>query len=490
MAGPAQLAARILGLVTTVVLARTLSVDEFGIYNLLAGATVILGLFTNAGLGSALQRFVPEYFRAHQYARLLKTFFFGQVARAVSGVILVALLVGLFDYYAPLLNLQGYRFAFVIFSLNYLAFCQIEYLQITFQGLLMQLWAAFGDAAYMAIRLVLVLIFLLGLGGKLTSVFFAELIAAVTISMVMWALFIAKVYRPLRGLGEGPGTIEKRRVARFSLLSAATIPGTFIFGYGSDYFVVGAMAAADKLGIYTLASRAITMLMVLAPSHLLQNVMRPVFYHRYYSVDDKKAEMNRMFNSMVVIIAAIVVPMLALVGAQAKDLLTLVFGQEFAASAPIFLVFVAFNVFSILELPSDLALQAVEKVQARLYAQIFAIYNIVAAVLLMRVMGLVGVALATGSAYMAKCLMWYVMARHWAGVRIRWAPLAKITMNAAVAGGVAYGVGRLGDSAAWALVSIVIGLVVYLGMATVNGFLDDSEKALVNRFFKRRIFRG
>lgn len=489
VAAPTQLVTRFLGFVTTIVLARALTVGEFGIYNLLMGATALFTLFTSCGLADSLQRFVPEYLRARQYGRLLKTFFFSQVFRAASGVVLVALLIGLFDFYAPSLKLEDFRLAFILFCVSYWVFGQVDHLRTTYWGLMMQPYAAIGDAAHHAIRLVITVVLLFGLGGAITSVFVSELIAAVIICITMWLIFIFKVYRPLKPLVEGHSTIERRRVARFSLLSASAIPGAFIFGYGLDYLVVGAMAATDDLGVYSLASRAITMMLVFSPQILLANVMRPVFYQRYYAAEDKRTELNRMFNSIAVLIAAVVLPLLALVGVQAERLLVLVFGSDFALSAPIFLVLAGFQIFVVVERPSDLALQAVEKVQARLYAQIFAVYNVVAAILLMRAIGLMGVALATGSAYMAKCVMWYLMARHWAEVRVRWAPLAKIAVNTVVAGGVAYGVGRVGGSAWWAVASVIAGVAVYIGMARVNGFLDDSEKALVNRFVKRRVFR-
>jgi O-antigen/teichoic acid export membrane protein len=196
-----------------------------------------------------------------------------------------------------------------------------------------------------------------------------------------------------------------------------------------------------------------------------------------------------MFNSLVVLIASIVMPLLALAGVQAKSLLVLVFGSDFAASTPVFLVLAAANVFAVVELPCDLVLQAVEKVQARLCTQVFAIYNIVAAVLLMRTIGIMGVALATGSAYVATCVMWYLLARHWSGIRIRWGGLLRIAANTAVATSVAYWVGRLGESPLWAVASVVVGLGVYLAMSRVNNFLDEDEKALANRFLRRQVFR-
>ena len=42
-----------------------------------------------------------------------------------------------------------------------------------------------------------------------------------------------------------------------------------------------------------------------------------------------------------------------------------------------------------MELPSDLIIQAVEKPEYRLYAQIFAIYNLVSAIVLLKYFGMV-----------------------------------------------------------------------------------------------------
>ncbi len=479
---------RLIGLLTTVILARYLSVAEFGIYNLLIGSALILGVFTDAGLGSSLQRFVPEYMRTQQHSRLFRTFFFSESYAAVSGLIVATVLIVCFPIYASRLKLNEYFVAVVLFLVGYVVSSQLLFLQVTFNGMLKQVLASLTDVLYMALRLLGVLLVVL-LGARLVNVFIAELCAAVLVCATMWSIFLTRVYRPLRPKPGLDGSLERRRLARYSLLNAASMPGSFIYSYSSDYLVIGVMASATQLGIYSLASRASQMLMVIMPPSLLQSIMRPVFYHRYYSVEEKEAELQRMFRFMVTFTASVLFPTVTLACIEAKRILPYVFGSSFTASVPIFVLMMGFTMFTILDLPSDLVLQAIEKVQGRVYAQIFAVYNIAAAILLLPVWGLMGVAFATGSAVTLRSLTWFFMARHYSRISLPAWPLFKIVTNCVVAGLATYLVGLVGQAVAWAFIGVAVGLLVYVGASRVNVFLNEDERQLVNRFMKRRVFR-
>lgn len=484
-----NLVGRLLGLLTTIILARYLSVAEFGIYNLLVGAALILAVFTDVGLGSSLQRFVPEYMRMQQYSRLFRTFFFAQGYTAVSCIIVSTLLIACFPLYASRLKLEDYFVAVVLFLAVYMLSQQLMYLQITFNSMLKQLLSSLTDVIYMALRLLGVLLVVV-LGARLVNVFIAELCAAALTCATMWSLFLTRAYRllrPKRGLDE---PLERRRLARYSLLNAATMPGGFIFSYSSDYLVIGAMASSAQVGIYSVAARASQMLMLAMPSNLLQNIMRPIFYHQYYSVEKKEAELQRMFRFMVVFIASVLFPTVTLACIEADRILPFVFGSDFAASTPVFVLIMAFTLFTVVQLPSDLVLQALEMVQARLYAQVFAVYNIVAAVLLLPVWGLMGVAFATGSAQMLNSLTWYIMARRHSRVSLPVRPLLKIVANCALAGVAAYLVGLVGQAVVWAFIAVVVGLLVYVAASEVNMSFNEDERQLVNRFAKRRVLRA
>jgi len=486
----AQIGCRAVAMIATVILARNLSVADYGVYNLFLGSILIFSFFTNLGVAGSLQRFLSEYARLGKIGSFFRTFFFSIVYRAVSGIVVFVIAILIFDRFAIYLDISEYKSVFILFCLGTYSLFQIDFLQIALNSLFLHGYSNLGQLVFQTLRTTLIVIFLVFLGGGLSEVFAGEIIAYGVGAILFWSIFYQKVYKPKQEkLREDRAGIEWKRFLRFSAYNAATIPGGFLFNRAMDYFVVAAMATTSQLGVYALGARASGMLLSIMPQSLLQTVVRPVFYHRYYSVEEKNVELNRMFRSLVVLIAAVLFPVLMLVSVHAESILIFVFNAKFAESTPVFLMFLAFSVFTILELPSDLVLQAIEKVQARLYAQVFAVYNLVAAIALMPKFGLLGVAFATGSALMCKCMFWYVMARYYAGISICWGALLKIGINAAVATGVAYLVGRFGDSWMWVSLSLIIGAIIYLAMSLVNQFFDDREKELVNRFCKRQIFK-
>ena len=486
---PARIVAQILGVIVTVLLARNLTVEGYGIFNLFLGAILVFSFLTNLGLAGSLQRFLSEYARLEKFRLFFRTFFFSMSYRMISGVVVFMSAALFFNSFSGYFKVSGYKFEFALFCLGTYALFQIDYLVIAFNALFLHVYSALAQLTYLVLRLALIAVALLTLRGGLTGVFVAELLAYGFGAILFWFFFLRKAYGPRREKARnGREGIEWNRFLRFSAYNAAIIPGNILFSNAMDYFVVAVMATTNQLGIYALGSRASQMLLSIMPQNLLQTVVRPAFYHRYCSVEEKNIELNRMFRSLVIIIAACLFPVLALVVVQAEHILTFFFKSKFSESSPIFVLLLSFSVFTIFELPGDLVLQAIEKVQARFYAQIFAVYNLVAAVLLMPQYGVLGVAFATGSALMGKCLFFYVMARYYTGITVCWNALLRIGVNTAIAATATYWVGCLGASPAWMFASLVAGAVVYVGMCLVNNFLNDDEKELVNRFCKRRVF--
>jgi len=489
LVAPAQIVVRAAGMLTTILIARNLSIADYGIYNLFIGSILIFNFFTNFGLAGSLQRFLAEYSRLNKIALLFRTFFFSISFRTISAFLVFTSAVLFFDYFSRVIKISEYHLEFTIFCIGTFLLFQIDFLQIIFNSLFLHKYTVLVQLTYQITRLLTVA-GLLVIGGQLVYVFTGELIAYTIGCLIIWGLFWLRLFKPHKAeCKQKRETIEWKRFLRFSAYNAATIPGGILFSHAMDYIVLAVMSSTGQLGIYALGSRASNMLLTIMPQNLLQTVVRPVFYHRYYSVNKKNAELDKMFRSLVVLIAAFLFPALALVGVNAAEILTFIFRAKFAESTPVFLSLLTFSIFTILELPSDLVLQAIEKVQARLYAQVFAVYNLFAAILLMPKFGVLGVAFATGSALMGKSLFCFFMARYYTGISFCWQPLLRIAGNAAAAAATTYLIGQFSHSPAWMLLSLVAGGIVYLGLFSINNGLNQTEKVLINKFLKRRLFK-
>lgn len=485
---PAQILTKLTGFLYLVVLARYLSVTDYGIYNLITGSIIIFSFLTNYGLGSSLQRFIPEYDSKNDWAKLLK-FASGSLAfRAIAGIVVFGISYILFDRLAPYFSVQTFKAEFILFAIGSFALFQTEFLIIIFNSIFLHKYSSVIQVVNLAGRFVLVSLLLLA-GGSLLSVFVGELIAYAVGCIIIWYLFINKALLPHEDqIRTGESSIEVRRIFRYSAYNAGVIPGNILYSHSVDYFIIAALADAYQLGLYSLASRVSKMLTSILPQNILQSVIRPTFYQRHYSVADQQEELRRMFQTLVMFNAAFIFPIVAFASISAEPLIVLAFGEKYAGAAPVFVVFMLFNLFACLELASDLVLQTIEKVEARLYAQVFSIYNLVAALLLMPVYGVMGVAFATGSALMFKCLFFYIMVIKYTKTTLNWNSLLKIAVNTFIAGGVVKLVLLNGTNFFYLVLSILGGVAVYIVMLFLNNFMGIDDKKLVNQFVKRRLF--
>ena len=484
---PAQIVTRILGMGYVIVLARGLSVDEYGIYNFVMGALLLLGFLCNLGLASSLQRFLPEYSKLDKNTLLIRTIYFAHLFRTVLGLLVLIASCLTFDIWAVKFGIESRKVEFIMFSIGAFFLFQIEYLQIELNALFMHWATAIMQILYSLLKLIFVL-FVLFYGFGLTEILAVEAFSYfIGMLFAIYAL-VFHVILPYKKRADrnDNAELEYKRLIRYSGYNAMVIPGNIMYSHSMDYFVIAAMANPFDLGLYALASRVSKMITSVMPQNILQSVIRPAFYHHYYSVDDKKKELEKMLNSLVRLIAAFLFPSVALVLVTAEPLITLIFGSNYAVA--VFMVLVVFSLFTALEFPSDMVLQAIEKVQARLYAQIFAVYNVIAAIILMNMYGIIGVAFATGTALMFKCLFFYYMANYYTGIKVDMLSLVRISVNTILSALAAYLIIRLNATWPYFLLSLLVGSLVYLLMTYLNNFMNHDEKILLNRFVKRRVF--
>jgi O-antigen/teichoic acid export membrane protein len=123
----AQVINRVLGMIVTVILARNLTVSEYGIYNLFLGSILIFSFFTNFGIAGSLQRFLAEYASRKKFGLFFRTLFFSLKFRFVSGILFfleqffcLTVLPGILTYWRigmnlsffPLVHLPFFRLIF------------------------------------------------------------------------------------------------------------------------------------------------------------------------------------------------------------------------------------------------------------------------------------------------------------------------------------------------------------------------------------------
>lgn len=487
---PTSIVTKLFGILYVLLLTRSLSVDQYGTYNFFIGLITVFAFLCNFGLQSTLQRFIPRYSAEFEWKRLLKLIYFAHGFRFVLSVFFLFLAYFFYKNWAVEFGVEAYKDEYTVFAIGAFMLFQVLYFSTEFNALMMHGTTSLIELAMSALKLLIVY-GVLSSGMGLVWVFWGEM-SAYTIALLFAVYsFFLNVYKPSRQhILNGPAdSVEYRRLFRYTSYNAIVAPGAIMFSHSMDVFIIAALAGQHEVGLYALASRASQMLISVMPHTILQGVIRTVFYHQYSLSDNSDAQLSTMFQSILVLAACIIFPVLLVSGVVSEPLIVHVFGEKYSEAVMVFVVLLVFNIFTILDLPANLVLQSIEKVEVLLYAQVFAVYNVVAAILLMPHYGLLGVAFATGSALMFKCLYLYIMVYRYTRIKITWVPLLKVSINSIIAAFAAYFVIGSSMQLIDLMLALSFSIVCYLVMSYFNNFMDDFTKVLINRFLKKEVFK-
>ena len=427
---PGQIIQKILGFCITIILARYLVVSDFGIYNFFVGITIIFSFFSNYGVSAALQRYLPEYYRTSKFSLWNKTFLSAITFRITTFVIVgfFMLLFGekIFNY----LELKVPFNYFWIYYIGLFALFNIEYLTILFNSCFSHNLSIIVLNIYTSLRLMLIVYAFIN-NYELYYIFLSDAVGYLLGASVLWVLYFKKSHH-LNNL-DSNNSIELKRFLRFTAFNAGVIPGNILFSYALDYFMVSLFLDTTSLGYYAFASRVNDMLLSIMPHKILQSIIRPAFLQKYSDAKDPRLELRYLFTTLIIFFALILFPIVFIRLASSKFFLIYFFNEKYLNSYPILMIFLSFAFVTIMELPSDLIIQAVEKPEYRLYAQIFAVYNLVSAIVLLKYFGIVGVALATGTAINFRSIYFFIMAKKIAQIEFPFKTVIKIFISSLVA---------------------------------------------------------
>ena len=82
--------AQVIGLASTIFLVRTLSENDYGVYNLLYSVIALMGMVFSLGIANTLQRYMPEYYSRGEFSLAHRLYRFSALFRLLSNVIILA----------------------------------------------------------------------------------------------------------------------------------------------------------------------------------------------------------------------------------------------------------------------------------------------------------------------------------------------------------------------------------------------------------------
>ena len=319
------------GFIITVILARLLMPELFGLYNLALSTILIFTSISDLGIGSALMKFLAEEMgkrnlkKARAYLKYLWKF------KLLITLVVIAVLLASSKYISDVFYQKPIFLALVAGGLYVLLYSLSSFLSSILQSLNNFKGMFWGEMSFQASRIILVpAIVLLSIKyafSNSSALFY--IILALSAAYLLSAIFIFFVpMRKTKVLKAEKSSLEKgqkKEVNVFLTATAATAFSGIFFSY-IDRIMLGHFVAAEFIGYYTAALSLITAVTALTG---FSTVLLPIFSR----MDQEKvyAGLKKSIRNVMLFSAAVFLGALAL----SPWIISLVYGSDYSPSTNI-----------------------------------------------------------------------------------------------------------------------------------------------------------
>ena len=473
----------IINFLITVYIIRVLTVDDYGIYKLLLAVLSYVALLSSLGTQGIFRRFIPEFFQKKELPKLKALVEKGLLLRMV---VCIGIVVVIIVFAKPIGNLFKFQRAmeyFAIFSVSII-------FNLAGAMLANVLISVFRHKQYLVAQIIYVLFrggilyILLSRGMGLMGLLIAES-ASYALLFVM-SLVIYRKFLHVHSVKER-AKLPLRRLLKFGGFTYFNEAGAQLLSVSTDYLIISAFLGPLAVGIYGFANRVMVLAARILPQSMFVNIIRPAFYMKYIQNEDAD-QTNRMFNFLTKMIAFFAVPLVLGIVVLGDKLILHVFDPKYMQSLNVLWIVAAFHSFNYFMDPIAIVLESKEKVQVLLYSKIFAIYNLVGNLLVVKPYGVMGIAVVTGTSIMFKNLFCYFYARKVADIKLEYKGLFIVTVNALIMTVVILLLRSQVHSLLTFVLVVLAGGGVYLAASYLNKAFTSTERKILNRVLPRPFF--
>jgi len=399
-----KILSQITSLLVTVFLVRALSKHDYGIYHLFYSVISLLGMVASFGLANTLQRYIPEYYSRGEFRVANNLYRIASIIRLLSNVVILGLGLLLWEYLAPYLKIAAYKHYFILFTLIILLHMQRGLLETCLDSYFLQKYTqgfSFVFMFFKAIGYALALIMELNLWFILTI----DLIAYSFIFSVLQIIYYKKIPAS-KGHLEQINTTDKKRLFRYAAFYNFNDTGVHILDASFDNFIIVMYLNPVAVGAYAFCQRICNIIRRSIPVNYLLNIIRPAFFS--IGTDRDIKQINQFYQSLVKINYLFHIPIFFFIAILAEEIIKLFFGGKFIEYSHVLVAVYFFSILNAFQMPVGLVAQLKERADIILYSKIFAVYNLLADIIMIKYLGIWGAVFATGTAVLGKNIfIWF-----------------------------------------------------------------------------------
>lgn len=454
-----------------------LSVWGYGVFELFLGTMIIINTLGNIGVADIAKRFLPEFSEKEKDEFIAITLRIVVIIRFIACAVLLLLAYLFYDTVGPFFNIGDYRDLFGLFAIGALFATETFLLKYCYSALFRQVRYVISFTFYNLFRLV-AFYFVLKSGNGLT--------AAIAIDGISHLLLFLGLYLPMSSeyKAEDFGNYRQmpvKRMARYGFFMYLNNLGNVLFNMTTDKWVISAMLDKFALGYYSFAVKLGYAAYQWMPHTLIGSVLEPYVYRNYVRDNQKEAIVEK-FAKIVTLEAFFLVPATVFFLTFSSPVIEYIFDPKFLPSASILGgLSIVFMVVS-MRFPLSIVATAMEKVKLLfIFQTVFAVYNLVADIILVKYIGLWGAVIATGTASAFLVISLWITISKFAPLRVEVYSLLRIFANAFLMGLYFWFANSHVNSFFWVVATFLGGGAFYLVLSYFNPPYEREEIARIWR---------
>jgi len=456
---------------------RHLDGDSYSAFALIIGIPVMLNAYLSFGYDASILRFVP----AMEEGEGIGNYIWGIAARRISQATLACILmVATFQFWAPRFSLEGYFWHLVLAQAFIIADVGYFYLAPTLHARFLQRYVLILSLVMNGLRLAGAAI---GVFLDLDVFYFIGVFSATSVLNFFGALVVFSRFYGWPRFKRFRQKVEETGEERsYRWISYVNNIGMSFLDTNIDRYVLAAFANPIEVAIYVVATRVMAVVDRVYPQQMFKSVVAPAFYSKYDETESD-TDLDRMFRFLFNANSAFGFMVLAVFLPIGRDLLRLVFKQDYAVDS--YWVLVLFLVFVVVyTMPLALVVKAIKQPKILLWSKVTIVLNLALGIPLAKWYGAFGMAIATVIANVLKNVIIYLMLLPYTKVRIPWFRTAIAIFDATLTSGVVYLVMWL--TGLHAILGGVLGLVVFVVLNKLIPVLEPEERKLALSLVPKR----
>jgi len=397
------------GVLLSMILVKFLSKEDYGTYSFIFSTVATITIITSFGLNATVIRFIPDYIINKRYLSINTLIKFSITLKVISSIFIIILLYTFSDYFISFFNQALFDKELLKIFLVFIFFYTLNPLLATifFSSYSLEYKNSYTEIFKSLFLLISISYFLfLGYGIK-------TIIVLWIISLIIIFLYIVKnavpviLYNQQNGLNE---KFEIKRVFQYAKYNFLTVSTGFLRDTSIDIFVISHYLGSEKVAFYALGVSIALYLSKINPSEVLKNVFYPLIFKEYAQKKDINV-LKRYSMFLAKISAFTVLPVLLVILIYAKEIIIYIFNPQYTESIIVLQIMALFYTFRIFTKSLVIFFLSLEKNKIIFIGSLFGIINFILSIILIKILGIKGVALSTGITWLLNFLFYYLMIR-------------------------------------------------------------------------------